>query len=79
MLHYLMTTFFSLDELVKHGETGYIFKTAEELSQQLQNWFENFPSGTANEISETFKIKLEVFQKLRWRENWLNVAAPAFK
>lgn len=70
---------FSLNELVQHGKNGYVFKTASELSAQIQNWFEKFPDNeTQKEIQKQFISEIELFQRYRWRDNWKNIAAPVF-
>ncbi|KAJ8915772.1 hypothetical protein NQ315_004584 [Exocentrus adspersus] len=69
-----------LDELVKHGENGYKFNTVEELSKQLQDWFTNFPFNIEQQQKEAqFKSEILSFQKLRWRENWINIVGPVLK
>ncbi|XP_018572966.1 chitobiosyldiphosphodolichol beta-mannosyltransferase [Anoplophora glabripennis] len=69
-----------LGELVKHGKNGYKFTSAEGLSEQLQEWFENFPHNEKQQEKETqFKTELHTFQKLRWTENWVNMAWPVLK
>lgn len=70
---------FSLDELVKEGKNGYTFESSSDLSARIQNWFEDFPNDkNQKEIQRELKSALEQFQKLRWTENWKNVAAPIF-
>lgn len=70
---------FSLDELVQHGKNGYQFSSSEELSDQIQKWFNNFPNNqNQKEIEEKFKIALKQFQSIRWQENWESVAKPIF-
>lgn len=68
---------FSLNELLQHGENGYQFQTGQELADQLQNWFENFPKNESQQAEAAkFHEKLETFQKLRWDENWeVNVSS----
>lgn len=70
----------SLGELVKHGKNGYKFTSAQELSEQLQDWFENFPCNKQQQEKESqFKTELHTFQKFRWHENWISVAWPILK
>lgn len=65
---------------MKHNENSFVFKNAEELSQQIQNWFEAFPDNEKQkELEAKFKTELKTFQQLRWSENWHNVAAPVFQ
>ncbi|XP_050514719.1 chitobiosyldiphosphodolichol beta-mannosyltransferase [Diabrotica virgifera virgifera] len=71
--------FKSLNELVQHGKNGFKFSTPEELSKLLLDWFQNFPNDPVQQETERkFKNELETFQKLRWRENWTQCAAPVF-
>lgn len=68
-----------LKELVKDGCNGYIFKSSGDLYQHLLDWFSNFPNNEEqNEKVKKFKIELEAFQNLRWRENWNCVALKHF-
>ncbi|XP_039755915.1 chitobiosyldiphosphodolichol beta-mannosyltransferase [Pararge aegeria] len=74
----LACDFNCLDELVQHGENGYVFKTSDELSKQIVSWFEEFPNNTKqNEIVENIKDKLIQFQENRWEDNW-NLRAKKF-
>ncbi|XP_044269082.1 chitobiosyldiphosphodolichol beta-mannosyltransferase [Tribolium madens] len=69
-----------LNELVKNGENSFIFKSSEELSKQILDWFENFPNkANQKRTVAKFKTELEAFQNLRWKENWEVVASPVFK
>ncbi|XP_017113969.1 chitobiosyldiphosphodolichol beta-mannosyltransferase [Drosophila elegans] len=69
-----------LNELVKHGENGFVFGDHVQLAEQLRIWFENFPNNPS--ILETragFQRSLQQFQELRWRESWRLVAAPVLE
>ncbi|XP_030753720.1 chitobiosyldiphosphodolichol beta-mannosyltransferase [Sitophilus oryzae] len=69
-----------LHELVADGKNSYTFKTSEDLSSKLLSWFDNFPNNkNQQEIDVKFKAELKTFQSLRWKENWNNVACPAFQ
>lgn len=69
-----------MDELVHHEENSYKFSSSGELSAQLQKWFENISNDENHkQIEKKFKAELESFQKIRWRENWTNVASPVFQ
>lgn len=70
---------FSVNELVKHGENGFVFHNAKELGEQLQDWFSNFPNNSEQiELNNTFKKNLENYQELRWKQNWDLVAYNTF-
>ena len=58
----------SLHELVKHGENGLVFESAEELAEQLQELLHNFPSN--QECLDKFRNNLKAFQKTRWHVSW---------
>ncbi|XP_975242.2 chitobiosyldiphosphodolichol beta-mannosyltransferase [Tribolium castaneum] len=69
-----------LNELVKDGENSFIFKSPEDLSRHVLNWFENFPNNeNQKRTASKFKTELQSFQNLRWKENWELVASPIFK
>lgn len=82
---YLLTIFknrlfYSLHELVIDNKNSYIFKSQEELSEKLIEWFEGFPhNNTQKQVETRFKGELNKFQSLRWRENWDKIAYPAFE
>lgn len=65
---------------MKPNENGYIFRDSKELAEQLQLWFDNFPNNKdQSRLCETFKKNLQVFQELRWKENWDLVASNTFQ
>ncbi|XP_034255982.1 chitobiosyldiphosphodolichol beta-mannosyltransferase [Thrips palmi] len=66
-----------LDELVKHEQNSLVFRDSEELSQQIINWFHNFPAPNAKVSS--FRAELQQFQALRWHDNWMFNAYPIFR
>lgn len=68
---------FSLNELVVGGRNGFIFNDAEELGEQLTNWFYGYPSNVALfAMKDEFSKNLRKFQSLRWKDNWTNVVLP---
>lgn len=72
--------FYSLSELVRHEENGFIFEDHEELAEQLLSWFNHFPNNISLvNIKETFNQNLRHFQALRWNENWNQKALPIFQ
>lgn len=71
---------FSLSELVRHEENGFVFENAEELSEQLLSWFAHYPNNISLvNIKETFQKNLRDFQSIRWNENWNKHALPHFQ
>ncbi|XP_054285417.1 chitobiosyldiphosphodolichol beta-mannosyltransferase [Macrosteles quadrilineatus] len=64
-----------LEELVRHGENGLVFKDSCELAKQLQDWFTGFPSHSSH---QKFAKAITEFQSLRWHENWKVQAMPLF-
>lgn len=60
-----------LEELVRHGENGFVFKNAAELAELICTWFQHFPNNIAviNQ-KQAIKQNLTKFQQLRWAENW---------
>jgi len=66
-----------IDELVLHEENGLLFKTSEELAQQLMDIFENFPKE--NKRLNAFRTHLKQnFTKYRWNECWNENALQVF-
>ncbi|XP_053694133.1 chitobiosyldiphosphodolichol beta-mannosyltransferase [Sabethes cyaneus] len=60
-----------LEELVRHGENGFVFDNAAELSELICTWFRNFPNNFAIiNHKEVINQNLTKFQQLRWDENW---------
>ncbi|XP_050069912.1 chitobiosyldiphosphodolichol beta-mannosyltransferase [Anopheles maculipalpis] len=69
-----------IDELVKHGENGFVFQHHQELAEQIGHWFYDFPSNIAlANMKQDMQKHLKIFQALRWTENWKHVALPVFK
>ncbi|KAL0822161.1 hypothetical protein ABMA28_004292 [Loxostege sticticalis] len=56
-----------LNELVDDGVNGYTFKTSDELSKHIVNWFDGFPD---KEVAQAMRMELSKFQKSRWEDNW---------
>lgn len=86
ILYYIVAVFrcnnfyLSLDELVQHGKNGFHFSSSQELSQQIQSWFSNYPINEQQmEIYKKIKTELQTFQTSRWKENWLANASSVFK
>ncbi|XP_062562556.1 chitobiosyldiphosphodolichol beta-mannosyltransferase [Armigeres subalbatus] len=60
-----------IGELVLHGQNGFVFGSADELTSQLCDWFQDFPMNVAlTNQKERIQQKLKEFQQLRWTENW---------
>lgn len=56
---------------MENGVNGYTFKTSEELSKQIVNWFEDFPvNERQNKIAQKMIRELTKFQESRWEDNW---------
>jgi beta-1,4-mannosyltransferase len=71
----------TIPELVKQDHNGLIFKTSEELSQQMMRLL--FPATGDNLLGFDFN-ELETLRKgaqdiTSWNENWTAVAAPQIK
>ncbi|XP_014243390.1 chitobiosyldiphosphodolichol beta-mannosyltransferase [Cimex lectularius] len=71
----LAMDFNCVSELVRHGENGYVFKDQHELTNQLLDWFSNFPDNGRPDLQKN----IENFQKVRWHENWVRHALPVFQ
>lgn len=66
-----------LNELVRDGENGMVFQTADDLADQLLSWFIGFPHHNESR-RQIFKKELQVFQASRWHDLWIEVALPYF-
>lgn len=68
-----------ITELVRDGENGFIFDNEDELTDQIQNWFHNFPKNPeVISLKEKFSKNLDDFQAFRWTENWEQNVLPLF-
>jgi len=66
-----------LEELVRHGENGLVFRDSCELAAQLCDWFTGFPTGDRSR-RQRFDTAVAEFQSLRWHDNWTLQAQPLF-
>ena len=64
----------SLEELVRDGENGRIFHSADMLADQLLDWFCDFPNNES--ARNEYKKKLSSFQNQRWHSAWMATAWP---
>lgn len=66
-----------LSELVLHEKNGFVFENSKELSEQIINWFRNFPNNSSlTKTKKDFEMNLKDFQSLRWKENWAANVLP---
>ncbi|KAF8768301.1 Chitobiosyldiphosphodolichol like protein [Argiope bruennichi] len=70
-------SFSCIEELVKDGVNGTIFKDSQQLSKQLQKFFSGFPQKHTQ--LSTFHENLEGTSSLRWNENWNHTVAPLLR
>ena len=68
------TSFECLGELVKDHVNGRIFKSKEELGEQLKELVGDFPENAGK--LEMYRKGVEEFQKKRWEDNWRENAKP---
>lgn len=71
----LRNRFYSLQELVRPGENGMIFKTAGDLADQLLSWFREYPQNSLDR-RQVFRDNLGKFQNERWHPTWKEVVLP---
>jgi len=71
----LAMNFKCIGELVVHGYNGFLFEGKEELANQLQCLFEDFP--IRDQLSK-FENNLSHFQQERWESNWDKLIKPVF-
>lgn len=62
-----------IDELVKHGENGLVFKDDMELAHCMKALLEDFP---AKQKLNTFRNNLKSFQGVRWHQYWRTIVLP---
>jgi beta-1,4-mannosyltransferase len=70
--------FACLSELVKHDVNGLVFRTAGELSEQLQAMFDGFPAAPSATVLDRLRRGVRRYQAERWAENWTRRARPLF-
>lgn len=63
-----------LDELVRDGENGRVFSDADELSRQLLELLDGYPSGDSSKTLEAYRRNIRDME--RWKENWDKCAKP---
>ena len=63
-----------LDELVRDGENGRVFSDADELSGQLFDLLDGYPSGDSGKTLEAYRRNIRDME--RWKENWDKCAKP---
>ena len=66
----------ALAELVKDGVNGRVFDDASELSDIIQEWFENFPDK--KQIHSDMRDNIDKFRAVGWDENWDKTALHVF-
>ena len=65
-----------IHELVEDGETGLLFSSPQQLSEQLQALLRGFPSRPSAQLQHLQRQVASKEQGLRWEENWDKVAWP---
>jgi len=63
-----------LGELVRHNENGLVFDSAKVLTDQLLDWFKNYPDNQSQH--QVFRKNLLSFQNMRWHPAWMTTAWP---
>ncbi|XP_065841687.1 chitobiosyldiphosphodolichol beta-mannosyltransferase-like [Oscarella lobularis] len=67
-----------LHELVRHGVNGLVFRSAQDLSSQIQRLARDFPASHSSEL-DAFRANLKYFQSARWNDNWNRTVLPLFE
>jgi len=77
----LAVGFPALPELVRHGENGLIFESAQQLTDQLLDLLCDFPECLKQGKLSHFREQLRVEKKTRgdWHANWTRVVLPLFQ
>lgn len=68
---------FSLNELVRHNENGFVFSNEHQLALHILTWFLKYPSQIC-ENKNRFCKEIDVFRTVDWHTNWMNNAYPLF-
>lgn len=77
--------FEALPELVKDGINGVLFgddqhkDSAENLSDCIVKWFEDFPSVSYERRRRPFANHIERFRAAGWPAHWRAIAQPIFE
>ncbi|CAG0884173.1 unnamed protein product [Darwinula stevensoni] len=75
----LAANFFCIEELVRPGETGFLFNDAKELSSLLKNWFQEYPTHLETiQLNQRMSEHLRRWNKLKWHDAWCRSARDAF-
>lgn len=67
-----------LDELVRDGENGRVFRSSTDLARELAALFGGFPGGPSATALETLSRGAADTFAVRWEGNWTAHAAPLF-
>ncbi len=65
-----------LAEMVRHGENGLLFTSAEQLAAQLYDLLKGFPAS--NEMLGRLRANVVEQRTMSWRDGWKKAAAPVF-
>ena len=66
-----------VDELVKDGINGVVFRDSDELADALVSWFKNF-TREIDSRHKIFRENLHGFRNNSWKLNWTANALPIF-
>lgn len=69
--------YYSLDELVQKDVNGFVFDTAEELSEQLLSAFKSFPND--QKTLKKFCQNVDKFRERTWDISWDEIVLPMFR
>jgi len=68
--------YLALPELVKHGQTGLVFRDSEELAAQIFNLLKDFPSTA---VLDKMRSNIEELHSVKWESEWEKSALPLFQ
>jgi len=74
----LALDFNCLDELVRHGENGYVFRNSNELKQQICDLLVDMTEGKSTKANK-FRLEVDRFRGRTWVKAWDEIVQPCFK
>jgi beta-1,4-mannosyltransferase len=66
-----------LAERIRHGENGLLFATSEQLADQLEELFRDFPTHTP--LLDRLRRTVMTSNHYRWTDAWRDHARPVFR
>jgi len=74
----LALNFNCLDELVRHGENGYVFNNSTELKEQICDLLTDLVEYKGTDANK-FRLEVDKFRSRTWVKAWNEIVQPCFK